>query len=190
MGYAVELFLDPPEAEELRESMKIIESPIPVLGGSPHISLAVFDEVELPALVEVVRDFAARTRAFQVGMSSIGIFPSDSHIVFLAPVVTRQLLDLHEVFHSQLQNTGLLCHSLYRPGSWVPHCTVTFDVGSHQIIEAIDLLENAKCLKDYRVSSIHIVSFRPVIDIASFPLISINTEQGGGANPAKSGGSP
>jgi 2'-5' RNA ligase len=55
-------------------------------------------------------------------LASAGTFPGPEGAVFLAPVVDDALLGVHREWHALAP--GGMEH--YRPGAWVPHCTVGF----------------------------------------------------------------
>jgi hypothetical protein len=44
------------------------------IGASPHVSLAVFDTVDIARLIDVARSFAENTVPFRIRFSSLGIF--------------------------------------------------------------------------------------------------------------------
>ena len=111
MGYAVELFLDEPEAQRVRQAFAATGSPLVQTGTFPHISLAVFETVpvDVPRLTAVVEGFARHTARLDVRFASFGMFPGEKIVVFLAPVVTRELLAVHTAFHAALAAAGLRC---------------------------------------------------------------------------------
>ena len=179
MGYAVELLLEDTATKTIRDLFVATNSLMSRIGASPHISLAVFDTVDPSGLISVVRSFASNTQAFNVRLSSVGIFPGEENVVFLAPVVTSELLKLHQSFHEQLKAAGLSSDPSYFPGSWVPHCTITMEERLPRMLDTVRSIHGEKVLGEYRVSSIHVVEFRPVASLASFDLIDGRAEQAG-----------
>ncbi|MBI5091639.1 MAG: 2'-5' RNA ligase family protein, partial [Candidatus Hydrogenedentes bacterium] len=127
MGYAVELFINEHEAMKLRETISAIGSVMADIGATPHVSLAVFDDVDVNSLVSVVADFVMRTPKIVLQFSSVGMFPGRENVLFLAPVVTRDLLVIHAGLHQDLAELGLFADANYRPGKWVPHCTLSME---------------------------------------------------------------
>lgn len=186
MGHAVELFIESPSAEAICKLFKLTDSLLGRIGASPHVSLAVFEGVDISKLIEVVASFAEDTAAFNIRFSSIGIFPGEENIVFLAPVMTIDLLMLHERFHDRLNATGLTSDPYYLPGTWVPHCTITMEEQLPRTLETIRSIHQETVLKEYPVSDIHVVEFRPVVSLASFKLSGRRIEQSRAADPDKS----
>ena len=63
-------------------------------------------------------------------------FAGDEGVVYLAPVVSRGLLRLHgELSDACEQHVSL--NDLYRPGTWVPHCTQSLFLDKSQVAEAV-----------------------------------------------------
>ena len=170
MGYAVELFFEEPGATQLRELFQKTGSPLLSWGATPHISLAVIDEVDEASLIKITKKFASETQPFKTRFSSLGTFPGEKRVVFLAPIVTNQILDLHSRFHKLLEKAGLKSNPLYLPGQWVPHCTITEDQSSQDSLKSIETLTHFIPQNTFTISSVHIVKFRPVTQLTSFPL--------------------
>jgi 2'-5' RNA ligase len=181
VGYAVELFFDTSADETLRRLFALTDSVMLRVHASPHISLAVFDDVDTSRLIDVVCSFAERTHEFNVRFSSVGIFPTGENVVFLAPVVTDELLALHRSFHGELDSVGLSCDEYYRPGRWVPHSTITMENELSRALEAVKLIREAKIVGEYPINQVHVVEYRPAVSLASFTLQKNNTTRGGGA---------
>lgn len=182
MGYAVELFLEDPPADAIRKLFSLTDSLMSRIDASPHVSLAVFDSVDIRKLIDVVALFAEDTPRFNIRFSSIGIFPGTENVVFLAPVITIELLALHQRFHDRLNAAGLASNAHYLPGAWVPHCTITMEEQLPRTLETIKVIHQEITLKEYAVSSIHVVEFRPVVDLASFKLSGGRAEQSADAD--------
>ena len=102
------------------------------LGARPHVSLSVYgDGLDTNGFPERLLEFARSIDPFDFTLSSLGTFPGQEGVVFLAPVVTRRLLEVHArlprgVFEAH-NNTGM---GHYLPGNWVPHCTVAIDLSA------------------------------------------------------------
>lgn len=170
MGYAVELFIKGSESEDIQHLFKETNSILADIDAKPHISLAVFDEVDIPKLCVILHDFAARLEQLTIRFSSIGLFPGTENIVFLAPVVTESLISAHAILHRYLADANMKCHSYYLHGAWVPHCTITAEEPLEKSIESIQKIHSAQVLGEYHFDSIHLVKFRPVVSLASFKL--------------------
>jgi len=175
MGYAVELNLSKDSAArvvKLWESLarESINSVMLDLGAQPHISLAVFEDLVPAVLQDDLGRFAEVTRPLSVVLSSVGAFPTAEGVVFLAPIVTQELLGVHERFHSLLRDREGECVEYYRPGKWVPHCTVAIDIVADRIGAAIEMCVRSEAFGPVELDEVSLIEFRPVREIYAFPL--------------------
>ena len=102
-GYAVEMYFDSADEQRVCDlidqlSSRGIRSSLPA-AARPHVSLAVFDRVDVERMSAALREFARDCPALRLCLASIGRFPTDEGVVFLAPVVTSELLELHAKLH-------------------------------------------------------------------------------------------
>lgn len=170
IGYAVELYFDAEGEERIRRLWRGlatvgISDVLEKSGGRPHISLAVFGDVEVGRLQEVVEGFAQELPPLRVNLASVGTFPTPEGVVFLAPVVSRALLALHESFSERLAVHKLVAQPYYRAGRWVPHCTVGQSLASGQITAAVEFCRYADVYGRYDLVEMGMVEFRPVKQI-------------------------
>ena len=176
MGYAIELFYDDASERAVRDiwdglGAALGKPSLSELGARPHVSLAVYgDGLDTNGFPERLLEFARSIDPFDFMLSSLGTFPGQEGVVFLAPVVTRRLLAVHARFHevfSKHENAGM---SYYLPGNWVPHCTVAIDLSAAEVTAAL-----AHCRKAFqpisgRFQEIGLVEFRPVKELITCGL--------------------
>lgn len=99
------------------------------LGIRPHATIASYDDLDVEASLPVLRDLLADS-PIDVTLASAGTFAGDAGVVFLAPVVTPRLLEIHARIHAALAPYGDGAHPYYVPRAWVPHVTVAHDVSA------------------------------------------------------------
>jgi 2'-5' RNA ligase len=173
MGFAIELCFDA-EAERavvgVWESVRAVSgsSRIFDLAGRPHISLAIYLEGARGPLEKTVA--ALRATPLPFVLASAATFPGAEGVVFLAPVVDDALLRLHREWHS-LAPGGM---EVYRPGAWVPHCTVGFNLAGAALAPAVAAARAALPIRG-RYESIALIAFdrdltRPVRHLVERPL--------------------
>ena len=182
MGYAVEFFLKDEESQAIRQLFSTTRSVLEDIGTTPHVSLAVFEDVDVAILTGIVHDFAASTAPFKMRISSVGTFMGGENVVFLAPVVTASLLDVHASLHVRLVADGLSCHPYYLPGAWVPHCAVTVEEPIVRSIETIRSIHDADVFGEYTIDNVNVVRYRPAVTLSVFHLGIKDAEQGSGGN--------
>jgi len=110
-------------------------------------------------------------------------------VVFLAPVVTAELLEIHRSFHEGLEARYILSDSYYLPERWVPHCTISQEEQIHDTLDIVRSGIGALPSGDIPLSTAHVVEFRSTVSLASFPLLESKSEKfmGGGSERCFSG---
>lgn len=175
MGYAVELYFDEATTARVSELAGRIHA---ACGGAdlagwgfvPHISLAGYETVAVEKLEPILAEFAGLTPRFEVSLAAVGLFPTSQGVVYLAPVVTQQLLGLHERFSAQVAATGHTAHPYYQPGNWIPHCTVAQDLALDQVVEAVRLCLAGRVFGVGQIGAVGLIEYRPVRTLCRFPF--------------------
>lgn len=175
MPVAIELFLDEPSADVVRQIWRqIAEAEIsPFLNASgvrPHLTLAVGDRVDGPPVEAVLREWAAATSPRRVTFTGLGLTPSDLATIFLTPIVTADLLELHLGLHQKLSGLVDSPWDRYLPGRWVPHCTLVERVPPDLVGRTLAIGRSAPLPLEARLAEIGVVDFRPLLQRCAFPL--------------------
>ena len=176
-GQAIELSFDADSENRIAQLPTLIKGGLGLdrLGIRPHISLAVFrppvDRANLASCMEIL---SQRTTRFEIEFSSVGAFPGDEGVVFIAPVVTRELLATHELLHAILSDYVLFPDALYSPARWVPHCTVAHGLASSDVSPAVDVARSSNAFGRATVERVTLVEFPPVHESAP---MSFNPEK-------------
>ncbi len=90
--------------------------------------------------------------------------------MFLAPVVTADLLNLHARLHGLIGKLGLESDRYYRPGNWFPHCTMAMYLQPEQIGPAVELCRRCEAFRNGQLVEMGLVEYAPPRDICLFPL--------------------
>ena len=175
MPFAVELFLDAAADAAVRAIWRALADAGVLrtmldIGSHPHVSLADSEDLDAERFRPVLEAFARETRPLECSLASVGVFPTDEGVVFLAPVVTRQLLALHRAFHARCSAFGAEASAYYRPGNWVPHCTLAMGVAPAAVPEAVRVCLDAGVPIRGRFERVALVEFRPVRVVYAFDL--------------------
>lgn len=181
MGYAVELFCDPESEQAVCEiwdglGAALGKPSLSELGARPHVSLAVYNDdldtsvfsEQLHEFSEQLHEFAESLAPFEFKLSSVGTFPGSEGVVFLAPVVTRQLLAVHAKYHEVFSQYDAFAMTYYLPGNWVPHCTVAIDLAAGEVTEAMAYCREAFQPITGRFQEIGLIEFRPVKELCTY----------------------
>lgn len=173
-GFAVELYLDAASEERLVGLWRAlardgITSLMLDIGARPHISLAVFSELEVDALRAPLEAFARAAAPLTLTLSHVGVFPA-ANVVFAAPAASTPLLQLHAKFHALLRERGLPSYHFYLPGAWVPHCTLAMELPPERVGDAVAACLAHPVFGPATATHLALVEFRPVVELAVLPL--------------------
>jgi 2'-5' RNA ligase len=140
------------------------------IGLQPHISLAGYEQIDEQALAPVLEQLAKRSPPLPTKLDAIGVFPASQGVVYLAPVVTPQLLHLHAVYSALAADAGHVAHPYYQPGAWIPHCTVAGDLTPDQVGEAVRLCLQSRVFVSGRLVEAGIIEHQPARTLAHYRL--------------------
>ncbi len=102
----------------------------------PHLSLASADTLE-PAAVASALDGLVAAPPLRVDLQHAGQFVG--RVLWLGPAPSAELLAHHAEVYARLTAAGIDVDPHYRPGAWVPHCTVSMRVPRPVLAEAVRL---------------------------------------------------
>jgi hypothetical protein len=170
MGYAVEMYFDEQSNRQIREIWAAIDSSLPGLNASPHLSLSLHGNVEPACMSHILQVFASQNRRISVEMPLYSSFLTDEGVLFLAPVVTEPLLALHKAFHHLLAEYGIESHPYHRPGAWIPHCTMDINLRSADLLRKFALCREMGPVHGVMIETVGLISYPPVMDLFRYPL--------------------
>ncbi|MEX2015302.1 MAG: 2'-5' RNA ligase family protein [Candidatus Hydrogenedentales bacterium] len=177
MSHAVELVLDDAAAVQVRQCWRSLAeaglAPYMSESGSlPHVTLNIFDTLDVDKARALLAARAAQTPPLPIDLASFGIFPGESPVLFLEPVVTRELLDLQHELHDALSDIGEGPWPHYLPGNWVPHCTVALEFPPELMGDVIDTCMDTALPIHASASALALVDFPPLTYLAKYPLVT------------------
>src|SRR5690554_2035703 len=113
--------------------------------GRPHITLAIYENVNVDILKEKIKVLARKIHKFNLNFLQIGIFPHNKGAIFLAPNLNDELFHCHRLIHAGLQELADHCWDYYKPHSWYPHCTLSLETPLNDIPRVIQ-----EIIKDFQ----------------------------------------
>lgn len=125
-------------------------------GLEPHITLADYYHLDEAAYLQKLEKFTKRSNSFSIVFSSIGTFPSNG-TVFLAPVVTKELQEVHRSFHEYFEEFLDYEQSYYVPDKWVPHCTIANRLDEHKFLRVIEYMYGEFCVEQASLKAIKVI---------------------------------
>lgn len=134
------------------------------IGDSHHLSLAIYDALDVKRFVGDLERFAATMRAVPIVLAGLGVFTRPNGVLYVAPVVTETLLALHRRFHDALAQWSNDCWEHYRPSHWVPHVTLAMEKegGNGGLEQALAIVRRHWRPGPARLDAVRLVRFRPV----------------------------
>ncbi|GGL00198.1 2'-5' RNA ligase [Planomonospora parontospora subsp. parontospora] len=132
MVAALELYLDPAAEKRIRTLWRAlaqagVQSMGELLKGRhrPHVSLLSAAELDGPGVAAALAGMDAAP-PLELRFDFVGQFLG--RVLWLGPVPTAELLAHHAAVHGRLDAVGIGGFDVYRPGGWVPHCTLSMRV--------------------------------------------------------------
>lgn len=174
MNHAVELYFDDTGTRQInivREQLSASGVSIDA-GTRPHISLALYENLNQHELIERVSVFAKHPCHLNLNMASLGIFPSSESVIFFAPKITPELLGFHADFLYFMESYHPKLSSYYDIPHWVPHCTLGIHLSSDELTTAVKLLKELNPLPILaRITQIGVLEFPPNKEVFSTPFL-------------------
>ena len=144
MAVDICLFLDRDSEERIRKVWRIlrtrgISSPLLRSGGKPHLTLGIWDDLDQTTVLPRIERLAGELNAFQVTFSALATFGANCGTVFLGPAITPALITVHDRLYGLLRDVSDSSEGYYRPGCWVPHCSLTLGTPSADLPAAYSI---------------------------------------------------
>jgi 2'-5' RNA ligase len=182
MDYAVVLYFDIHSEKVFDEyikqiSQKGVNTYMLDMGIRPHITLAIFKDIKKCDIHSAFLNFAKENVKFKIRLGSIGIFPTDPGVVYLAPVYKDELALIHNAFYNSFNDVSDEFVQLYLPGSWVPHCTVANRLSKDEILNAVSYLMNSFTPLNAEVVEIGLIECDSIKEICCFEIEKYNLGQ-------------
>lgn len=129
MGFAISLRSDHPSADRIRALWSKVEPfedepSMRLLGYPPHVTLAIYDDDGVRE--EEVREALGRAgrslRALTLTFDAVCSFEGPPMDLWARPRPNAALQEIHRTIHAAIDPAA--CKPHYRPGTWIPHCTL------------------------------------------------------------------
>jgi len=163
MPFAVVLLLEPVTGQVVRALWRrLAEAGIRTmaeLGVEPHVTLGVWDALDVVGAEPALDAFARETPP--VPVSFVDVRPFGSTAVYLAPVATPLLRDAHARAHASFDALARGPSSHFTRDAWVPHCTLAMDLTRETSHAAWTVSQEARLPLEGRLERAALVEFRP-----------------------------
>jgi 2'-5' RNA ligase len=140
---ALELYLDQVAERRVRRLWDAMEEAwVPTLRDlthgrhRPHLSLVAAADLDGEVVAAALDGFEVAP-PLPLHLDFVGLFRG--RVLWLGPVPSDELVAHHAAVFARLADAGVTSFDEYRPGAWVPHCTVSMRVPHAKIPEALRL---------------------------------------------------
>ena len=177
MRFGVILNLDVDSADQVRQIQGALtgskdDDPFDIYdiiyGVEPHISFALYDEVERSKIVCAIDKTFKNIKPIPFECPSIALFPGN--VLYLAPRVTVDLLEIHKIYHQCTKTLSDSCNYHYLPDAWVPHCTLGVPLPAEESNRAMMRIGYNWTPVEGHLVSAELISFPPAKSLYIHPF--------------------
>ena len=171
MAFAVTLRVSESDAAPLlalQDEAADFSSYLRELGSSPHVTLAIYDDVEMPEIRAAAAQLFDRAVAVELAFEAVRWFEGPYLTLYAAPAPSRDLDELGRKLHRLIAPER--CHLHYRPGCFIPHCTLATKIGAERREDVIAFARQKRIGFRTAFTEGEVVSFPPARIKARWPL--------------------
>ncbi|MCE5321710.1 2'-5' RNA ligase family protein [bacterium] len=166
MTYAIELFLDPAGDAAVQSIWQQIKEAgisdyLSDSGSRPHITLAVYDTLDVISFSKRLPAFARKIEPISIVLRSASSFSGKLTTVFLSPAESDRLYSVQEYYYEYFDDMQTATQEYYLPVNWTAHCTLAVDL-QNNVVSKVRQITEALLPISAALMSIGIVEFRPV----------------------------
>jgi len=136
----------------------------------PHLTLGVWERLDVGACVLALREAAPAWPAFPIKLASVGAFPGDEGASFLQPAMSASLLRMHRQVHELASTFATHPFPYYLPDAWTPHCTMAWRVPRPRVLQAVDLLLSCGLPFEGRVVAVGVIDTPTEVELHRIEL--------------------
>jgi 2'-5' RNA ligase len=130
------------------------------LNYPPHVTLAIYDNISADKLRETVRAAFGGCAPILLRFGGLAYFSRPQVVFWARPEPSDSLRRAHAAVHRLIGPSS--CREHYRPGSWVPNCTLATQVSAINRQQALALVEEKIEPFDVVFDQADCVEFMPV----------------------------
>lgn len=139
------------------------------LNYPPHITFAIYPDIDVAHVCAAVRDVFAYTHQIRVGFDEIRFFDASPLVLWASPKDGFDLSQMHAAIHAKIDPE--LCDELYRPKQWIAHCTLATAILDVKREAAISFAATIFEPFDVVFDTIEVVEFPPVQIVERIVLV-------------------
>ena len=138
--------------------------------ATPHVTLSFGDGVDVEGLTGALSEVLRDRSAFELVFASLGTFSNEAGVIFMAPVVTADLLELHARVQGCMHKYARSTNDFSKLERWVPHCTLTLRLTPAEVLKGFDLLGALQLPISARGIRVDLLEFPSLEKLSSWQL--------------------
>lgn len=162
MDYAIELVFAE-ESQKVIDDLRIKLSKHGVHDEAVklnHISIGDYKTDNIEELKEKVIEFSKTIKPFELSLVSVGTFMTKENVIFLEPVMTSELIEIHRRFIDFMKDFDGVLNAYYDIDKWMPHCTISIRLSDQELFKGMKILkEIIKLPIKVKVEKIDIINY-------------------------------
>jgi 2'-5' RNA ligase len=138
------------------------------LGYAPHFTFAIYDTDHVSEMTrrDALEGAARGETELRLIFDRIGMFEGATLVLWADPGPQDSLRQMHKAIHDVID--PMLCRPHYRPGFWVPHCTLGMNIRADRRAEALAFAQSFRG---------GVEAIFDVIDCVTFPPLRVTAEK-------------
>lgn len=144
MPFAVELHFDDVSDRQVRTAWARLDAQgirslgsVPHSHYRPHVSMAVCDGLDAAKSSDALREAVGDVVGLVLPLASLGFFLTAESVAFLGVTPSNELLAAHRRIHAVVSKVASGLWPYYKPGAWMPHCTLATGVADRGAVALI-----------------------------------------------------
>ncbi|KAE8723175.1 Peroxidase superfamily protein isoform 1 [Hibiscus syriacus] len=131
--FSIELYFDPALENQVVKAWNIlarrqISTQLIEIESRPHITLLSSPFLDPARHESVVKSFVSKQEPLALSFSSIGTFPNEKNVLFLAPAPTMALLQFQVQLCEAIKKEGIEIGKEFKADDWILYCSVAQEV--------------------------------------------------------------
>jgi 2'-5' RNA ligase len=142
----------------------------------PHFTFAIYDTsgVTEELAIDVMKRAAEGRPAVEITFNRIRSFEGAPLVLWADPEPKQSLFEIHHQIHTAINPE--FCRPHYRPGNWIPHCTLAMRILPDRSAEALAFANGFRGSIRVVFDVVDCVAFPPVKTLAEAPLRRLGVE--------------
>lgn len=140
----------------------------------PHMTMAHYDNLDLEQVVPRLRTFAGRMACLNVKLRHVGLIAVEKGVVYISPVVTHSLLEIHAMYHEMMADLARPSRSYDEVDNWDPHVTIALGMGDDDAHRVLGIAAKIWQPVKGQIDHLLLIEFKPHGPshiVQSFPLM-------------------